>query len=172
LAQDDLCITTDWFKTVEREKEAFVMRNRFIQTLFILAMLATGFGLGRVSRPALETAAASPAAGRVFEIRTYTAAEGKLSALHARFRDHTTKLFSKHGMTNIGYWSPQDAPQSQNTLIYVIAHESREAAKKNWDSFRNDPEWQKVKKESEANGPLVTKLESVYMDATDYSPMK
>jgi hypothetical protein len=149
-----------------------VTKNRLTLTLFILSMLGTGFWLGRVSNPSPPSAAAAVAAGRVFEIRTYTAAEGKLSALHARFRDHTIKLFPKHGMTNIGYWSPQDAPQSQNTLIYVIAHESREAAKKNWDSFRNDPEWQKVKKESEANGPLVTKLESVYLDATDYSPIK
>ena len=146
--------------------------NRFILTLFILSILATGFWLGRVSSPSLETPATTGTAGRVFEMRTYTAVEGKLDAVNARFRDHTTKLFTKHGMTNIGYWNPQDAPQSQNTLVYIIAHESREAAKKNWDEFRNDPEWQKVKKESEANGPIVSKVESVFLDATNYSPIK
>lgn len=110
--------------------------------------------------------------GRVYELRTYTCNEGKLPDLQKRFRDHTTKLFEKHGMKNVGYWVPADAPRSQNTLIYIISHASREAAKKNWDDFRNDPDWQKVQKESEVNGKIVSKLESVFMDATDYSPMK
>jgi hypothetical protein len=110
--------------------------------------------------------------GRVFELRTYTCYEGKLPDLLARFRNHTTRLFEKHGMTNIAYWVPQDAPASQNTLIYVIAHASREAAKKNWDEFRNDPEWQKVQKDSEANGKIVSKVDSVFMDPADFSPMK
>src|ERR1700745_2141359 len=83
---------------------------------------------------------------RVFELRTYTCNEGKLPDLLARFRNHTMRIFEKHGMTNIAYWVPQDAPASQNTLIYFIAHPSRDAAKKNWDEFRNDPEWQKVQK--------------------------
>ncbi|HLY20389.1 MAG TPA: NIPSNAP family protein [Bryobacteraceae bacterium] len=109
---------------------------------------------------------------RVFELRTYTCYEGKLPELLARFRNHTTRIFEKHGMTNIAYWVPQDSPTSQNTLIYVIAHASREAAKKNWDEFRNDPEWQKVQKESEANGKLVIKIDSVLMDPADFSPMK
>ena len=74
-------------------------------------------------------------------------------------------------MTNIAYWVPQDSPAHEDTLIYIIAHASREAAKKNWDEFRNDPEWQKVQKESEANGKIVSKVESVFMDATDFSPM-
>jgi len=110
--------------------------------------------------------------GRVFELRTYTCNEGKLPDLLARFRNHTTRLFEKHGMTNIAYWVPQDSPAHENTLIYVIAHASREAAKKNWDEFRNDPEWQKVQKDSEANGKIVNKVESVFMDAADFSPMK
>ena len=109
---------------------------------------------------------------RIFELRTYTANEGKLDALKARFRDHTMKIFEKHGMTNIGYWTPMDEPRSQNTLIYIIAHASRDAAKNNWDAFRADPEWQKVAKESEANGKIVSKVESVYMNATDFSPLK
>ncbi len=109
---------------------------------------------------------------RVFELRTYTAEDGKLDALHARFRNHTLKLFEKHGMKNIGYWKPADEPLSKNTLIYVLAHSSREAAKKSWDGFRNDPAWKKVQAESEANGKLVKKVESVYMEPTDYSPLK
>jgi hypothetical protein len=109
---------------------------------------------------------------RVFELRTYTTLEGRLPALQARFRDHTTRLFEKHGMKNVGYWVPQDAPQSSNTLIYILAHESREAAKKSWDAFRKDPAWLKAQKESEASGKIVEKVVSVFMDATDYSPMK
>jgi hypothetical protein len=110
--------------------------------------------------------------GRVFELRTYTCYEGKLPDLLARFRNHTMRIFEKHGMTNIAYWVPQDSPAHENTLIYVIAHSSREAAKKNWDEFRNDPEWQKVQKDSEANGKIVSKLESVFMDPADFSPVK
>jgi hypothetical protein len=109
---------------------------------------------------------------RVFELRTYTTNDGKLEALKTRFRDHTTKLFEKHGMTNIGYWVPQDAPRSGNTLIYIIAHPSREAAKANWDGFRNDPEWKRVAAESEKDGKIVSKVESVFMDPTDFSNIK
>ncbi|MBI4476946.1 MAG: NIPSNAP family protein [Acidobacteria bacterium] len=140
------------------------------RTAFILLLVfAAGVVCGRVLRPA---PVAAQTAGRVFELRTYTASEGNLANLHKRFRDHTLRIFQKHGMTNIGYWSPQDAPLSQNTLIYVLAHKSREAAKQSWDAFRKDPEWQKVAKESEVNGRLTAKVESIFMDATDYSPMK
>ena len=109
---------------------------------------------------------------RVFELRTYTAPEGKLSALEARFRDHTRRIFDKHGMTSIGYWVPQDAPASQNTLIYIISHQSREQAKKNWADFGADPEWQKVSAESQKDGRIVTKVDSVFMDALDFSAIK
>ena len=109
---------------------------------------------------------------RVFEIRTYTAHEGKLDSLNARFRDHTTRLFSRHGMTNVGYWTPVEGPLAGNTLIYILAFPNLDAAKKSWDSFRNDPEWKKVRAESEANGPIVSKIESVFLQPTDYSPVK
>ena len=109
---------------------------------------------------------------RVFEIRTYTAADGKLDALHARFRDHTVALFEKHDITSVGYFMPQDAPLKENTLIYILAHPSRDAATKNWQAFHDDPEWQQVKAASEAQGPLTTKIESVFADPADYSPMK
>ena len=109
---------------------------------------------------------------QVFEIRTYTAEPGKLEALHARFRDHTAQLLKKHGITSVGYFAPTDEPLAKNTLIYVLAYPSRAAAKKSWEEFRADPEWHKVQKESEANGKLVTKVDSVFADPTDYSPMK
>jgi hypothetical protein len=129
--------------------------------------LALGFWLGRGT-----PSEAASAASRVYELRTYYTNEGKLPDLQARFRNHTMKLFEKHGMKNVGYWVPQDAPASANTLIYIISHESRDAAKKSWAAFVADPEWKKVRDASEANGKIVSKVESVYMDATDYSPMK
>ncbi len=106
---------------------------------------------------------------RVFEIRTYTAEPGKLPDLLKRFREHTTKLFEKHGMTNIGYWVPTDEPRSQNTLIYILAHASRDAAKQSWKDFQADPDWIKVKEACEANGKIVTKVESIFAEPTDFS---
>lgn len=105
---------------------------------------------------------------RVFEMRTYYAAPGKLEALHARFRDHTVKLFEKHGFTNIGYWVPLDNPE--NMLIYLIASPSREANEKSWKSFLADPDWQQAKRASEADGSLLSKAESRFLQATDFSP--
>lgn len=108
-------------------------------------------------------------AAPVYELRTYYANEGKMQDLHKRFRDVTLKMFEKHGMKNIAYWTPVD---KQDVLVYVIAHKSKEAAEKSWADFKNDPEWQAAYKESHKNGPLVKKVESQYMTATDYSPMK
>lgn len=130
---------------------------------------AAGFGVrGLVAAPV----ASAQTANRVFELRTYTAAPGKLDALNKRFRDHTVKLFTKHGMTHVGYWTPADAPLSENTLIYVLAHQSREAAKKSWDAFRSDPEWIRARDESQKDGTLTAKVDSVYLNPTDYSPIK
>jgi hypothetical protein len=109
---------------------------------------------------------------RLFEIRTYTTEPNKLEALNTRFRDHTTKLFEKHGMTNIGYWTPIDGERSKDTLIYVLAHASREAAEKSWQEFRSDPDWITVRGQSEAAGPIVKKVESVFITPTDYSPLQ
>ena len=132
--------------------------------------LAVGFVAGAFAAPHLGVVSAqSP---KVFELRTYTAPEGKLSDLHKRFRDHTMRIFQKHGMTNIGYWQPQDEPRAANTLIYIIAHPSREAAKASWAAFSADPEWKKVSAESQVDGRIVEKVESVFMNATDYSPLK
>jgi hypothetical protein len=118
-----------------------------------------------------STAQAQPA-GPVYELRIYTVAEGKFDAVLARFRDHGLKLFEKHGMESVGYWVAADPPKSQNTLYYILKHKSREAASASWDAFRKDPEWIKVQKESEANGRLVEKIESVFLNATDFSKMK
>jgi hypothetical protein len=101
-------------------------------------------------------------------MRTYHAARGKLDALNARFRDHTMKLFEKHGMENIGYWMP--ATNTENLLIYILAYPSKEARDASWKAFSNDPEWKQVVKESEANGRLVLKVDQTFMHATDYSP--
>ena len=109
---------------------------------------------------------------RVFEMRTYYANPGKMEALHARFRDHTCKLFEKHGMTLIGFWSPVDKDKAQEKMVYILAFPSMEAAKKSWKEFLNDPEWKKVYAESEKDGKLVGKIESVYLNATDYSAIK
>jgi hypothetical protein len=142
------------------------MLRTLLTAFAILTAAGIGFRLGKT------TTASASTTGRVFEVRTYTAEPGKLEALHARFRDHTVQIFNKHGMTSLGYFAPTDEPLSKNTLIYVLAFPSREAAKKSWDEFRNDPEWQKVQKESEANGKLVTKVDSIFTEPTDYSPMK
>jgi hypothetical protein len=140
----------------------------------LLAAVSTSALIAMFLLCKISSSAATDAkkANRVFEIRTYTAADGKLDALLTRFRDHTTKLFEKHDMTSIGYWVPQDEPKSRNTLIYILAHESRDAAKENWAAFQRDPEWQKVKAESEADGKLVNQVDSVYADPTTFSPLK
>src|SRR5438045_5015078 len=96
---------------------------------------------------------------RVFELRTYTAMPGKIDALHARFRDHTIKLFEKHHMTVIGFWRPTDEEQAKRQLVYLLAFPSQEAAAKSWKDFQADPEWKAVKEASEKNGSLVERVE-------------
>jgi hypothetical protein len=106
----------------------------------------------------------------VYELRVYHAAPGKLAELLTRFREHTTKLFDRHGMKNVAYWTPVDEPQKSNTLIYILQHPSRDAAAANWKSFQDDPEWISVRDKSEANGKLVEKVDSTFMALTDFSP--
>jgi NIPSNAP len=118
------------------------------------------------------TVALALAKGPVYELRTYTAADGKLDALKARFRDHTIRIFKKHGMESIGYWVPEDPALSKNTLIYILKHPSREDGEKHWMDFQNDPEWKKVSAESEANGKLVLKVERVWLDPAEFSALK
>lgn len=137
---------------------------------FGLAIFA--FGIISGSMIQFASVAEAQSAGRVFELRTYTTHPGRLDALHRRFTDHTIELFERHGMTNIGYYVPQDDPLAENTLIYILAHESREAGKASWAAFIADPDWQAAYQASRSDGPIIDKLESVYMDATDYSMMK
>ena len=106
---------------------------------------------------------------RCYELRIYTTNEGKLAALQTRFKDHTCKLFEKHGLTNVGYWVPVD--KSDNRLIYVISSPNRAAHKKSWQAFLNDPDWKKAYKASTKDGALVAKIDSTFMSATDYSPI-
>jgi NIPSNAP len=145
------------------------MTTKWLSAAALATVFVAGYAAGSLQRGATLHA---QSAQRVFELRTYTAPEGKLPNLQARFRDHTRRIFEKHGMTSVGYWVPQDAPDSQNTLIYIISHASREKAKENWAAFGADPEWKKVSEESQKDGRIVTKVVSVFMDATDYSPIK
>ena len=134
--------------------------------IFLVVGLVLGSGLSWVR------AADAPQPARVFEIRTYHTFPGRLDALHQRFREHTMKIFEKHGMTNVAYWTFEDSPAKESTLIYVISHASREQARKDWAEFNADPEWKAVSAASEADGKIVEKVESVFVDATDYSPLK
>ena len=109
---------------------------------------------------------------RLFELRTYHVMPGKMEALQARFRDHTNKLLEKHGMTLVGFWVPTKAGEEDKTLIYIVAHPSEADARKNWAAFGNDPEWKTARAESEKNGPLVEKVDTVYLKPTAFSALK
>jgi hypothetical protein len=108
----------------------------------------------------------------VYELRMYHVNEGKMDALIARFGDHTDAIFRRHNMKSIGFWHPEDAPYSQNLFVYILEHPSREEARKNWVAFQADPEWKKVKVDSEAQGPLVDHIDSYFMDPTSFSALK
>jgi hypothetical protein len=118
------------------------------------------------------TAADEPSSGRLFEMRTYVANDGKMADLHKRFREHTNKLFVKHGMELVGYWTPTDGPDAANTLVYILAYPNKEGREKSWKGFMADPDWQAAYKASHAAGPLVKKVESKFLNPTDYSPIK
>lgn len=130
--------------------------------LFLLASV-----LGFFSALAQGTLAQVPDQ-RVFEMRVYYAADGKMDALHARFRDHTCKLFEKHGMQNVGYWMPIE--NTERKLVYFLAYPDKQSRDKSWKAFMADPQWQSAYKASEVDGRLVAKMESHFLEATDYSP--
>jgi len=135
-----------------------------LKILAATVLVMSGYAIGRASQPTPP---------HVYELRTYTAAEGKLDAVNARFRDNTVRIFNRHHMKSVGYWLPTDPDKGGGTtLVYILEHASRDDAKKNWAEFNADPEWQKVKAESEKDGKIVAKAESVFMNATDYSPIK
>jgi hypothetical protein len=141
------------------------------KTILVVLGLAAAFAAGFAMRGVVPGEPVAYAqSNRVFELRTYTVGDGKLDALHKRFRDETLpKFFKTHGMTSIWYGKPLDAPLSQNTMAYLLAFPSRDAAKKSWDAFRADPEWAKV---AAASGVGQVKVDSVYFEPTDYSPLK
>jgi len=150
-----------------------VLKNKAKNKWMVLAGTTFVFLAGMSAGSLLQSGIAhAQAAKHVFELRTYTAPDGKLGELNARFRDHTIRIFNKHGMKSVIYMTPQNAPESANTLIYVLEHPSREAADKAWADFRADPEWIKVAADSQVNGSLTTKVVSVFANPTDYSPMK
>ncbi|HEY8460118.1 MAG TPA: NIPSNAP family protein [Blastocatellia bacterium] len=151
--------------------------NKFIKLFALVSILCfVSIVAAAQDAPAPPTVAPSPSLAkdsRCFEIRAYYAAPGKLEELHARFRDHTMKLFKKHNMEVVGFWGPTDKEKgSENMLVYVMVFPSREARDKAWKEFGADPEWQNARKESEKNGRLTEKVESVILMATDYSPVK
>jgi hypothetical protein len=125
-------------------------------------------GLDKLGSP--EKEGPVPSSTTVYELRIYHVYDGKLDDLLRRFRDHTMKLFEKHGIKNVAYWTPTDEPLKGKTLVYILAHPSREAATANWQAFRDDPEWQSVRDKSEANGKLVEKIDSTFLTLTDFSP--
>lgn len=134
-------------------------------------LLAAAFSLSATEKAA--PAAGSARAARVFELRTYHVNEGKLDDLNKRFRDHTCALLTKHGAELVGFWTPTDDKDGKGAkLVYLVAFPSREAAKATWKAFGEDPEWRKVYAESHKNGGLVGKVDSVFMEPTDYSAMK
>ena len=131
-----------------------------------------GAGLAGLQSATTAAPAAVQASTRVYELRTYTANAGKFDAMKARFREHILPLFKKHNLTVVGFWTPADPPLSENTLIYILAHDSREAAKKNWAAFSADPVRKQVWADTEKDGPINMTVESVYINPTDFSPIK
>jgi len=125
--------------------------------------------MGCLILPALAQAQMND--GPVYELRTYTATPGNLDNLLTRFRDHTMRIFEKHGMTNVAYWVPLDPELADDTLIYILRHDSMSAAQASWRAFGSDPEWQEVNEASNRNGPILDSVVRQYMTMTDYSPM-
>lgn len=148
------------------------MHRAISRAAFVAVIFAAGYSAGQWSDGSLVSSARADAAERVFELRTYTSPDGKLPALEARFRDHTMEFFEKHGMTNVGYWTPLEGATSENTIVYLLAHPSREAAQQSWAKFRDDPGWREVARASETDGRIVSRVESVFLRPTDFSPIK
>ncbi|MCR4413251.1 MAG: NIPSNAP family protein [Thermoguttaceae bacterium] len=139
--------------------------------VWIVCMLALVSLVGATVLAADSSQTPAPQ-GKVFELRIYKTFPGKLDDLHKRFREHTCKLFQKHGIELVGFWVPAEGEEAQNTLIYLVAFPSKEAQAKAWKAFREDPEWIKAKDESHKNGVIVEKVESKNLKAVDYSPIK
>jgi hypothetical protein len=142
-------------------------------TLIAITVLLGYAWAGFDGRLAISTTVSAQATGgRVFELRTYTAHPGQFEAMKARFRQHILPLFKKHGLELVGFWTYADPPGSENTLVYVLAHPSRAAAERNWRAFIADPVRVKVWEDTEKGGPINLKVESVFLNAFDASPIK
>jgi hypothetical protein len=140
--------------------------NRYLKPAAIsLVSLTLGLGMGVFFTSSAQNQ-------KVFELRTYTATPGNLEKLHARFRNHTTRIFNKHGMEVVGYWSPTSEEESTDTIVYMLEHASRDAADVSWSAFINDAQWSEVAAASNVDGQILDSIESKYLVATDYSPMK
>ena len=145
-------------------------RRTLLQSLPAAALLPAAKWVSFPGNSKDKAADEQAASTTVYELRVYHTYEGKLDELLRRFRDHTMRLFEKHGIHNVAYWTPTDDPLKGKTLFYILAHPSRDAATANWKAFRDDPEWQEVQKKSEANGKLVEKVDSTFLTLTDFSP--
>jgi NIPSNAP protein len=143
-----------------------VKRRAFLQAIPAATLLPSSLWTAAQQGNTIPRATST----EVFELRVYHAAPGKLGDLLARFREHTVKLFDRHGMKSVAYWTPLDEPQRSDTLVYILQHPSREEAAANWKAFGDDPEWQSVRDKSEANGKLVEKVDSTFLALTDFSP--
>ena len=138
-----------------------------IKTLSLLSFIG-----GAVMTLGFSLIGGTKTSQHVYELRMYHVNEGKMDALIARFGDHTDAIFKRHNMKSIGFWRPQDAPYSENLFVYILEHPSREEARKNWAAFQADPEWKKVKADSEINGALASHIDSYFMDPTSFSALK
>jgi hypothetical protein len=164
-----------------RPRRTEMMKTRLARTLCVVFTLGglAALTLRADDQPAAGDAAQPAAAkgaaaeGRYFEMRTYHAAPGKLEALHDRFRDHTLRLFDKHGIESVAYWTAAPADgKPADTLVFILAYKDKDAREAAWKAFAEDPDWVKAKAASEEDGPLVQKVDQVFMSPTDYSPLK
>ena len=140
------------------------MKRALICTALLMA-LASGWGVQALWAKHLEEA------NRIFELRIYSVLPGRMDAMNARFKNHTNALLMKHHMSLIGFWQPQGEDASKK-LYYLVAHKNRNEAVTNWNAFVNDPDWKKAKADSEKDGPIVSKVENIWLDPTEYSMMK
>ncbi len=148
-----------------------MFKNISIRHITVLLLTAAAGLLVGVLTP-INSDSQAQTSTKVFELRVYKASPGNLANLHSRFRDHTTRIFEKHGMSVVAYWTPTDPEQAQDTLIYVLSHASQAAADASWAAFGQDPEWRTVAEASNANGNILAGVERTYMTATDFSPLK
>ena len=131
-----------------------------MKKIFLLTLLCAGLFSFAVNAKKVDN--------RYFEMRIYYCHPGRLDALIQRFTNHTTKIFEKHGMTNVGYWIPTN--NTENALYYILAYPSKADRDSSWKHFSSDPEWKTVSKKSEETGKIVAKVTSIFMNATDFSP--